>query len=95
MPMAKTTKELLQLNPGAGGMTANEKTRTDRKGETIGKHQGQKAQDRKNKLAHKITFADQLGEEPKPKLATTIYVESYKKHNVMGNPTNPGCCTLF
>jgi hypothetical protein len=89
----KSTKELLNLSPGPGGMTPNETARMDRKGVPINKRTVLK--DRKNKMAHKLTFADQLESQDKAPLATTIYVESYKQHNVMANDQNQGCCTLF
>ena len=91
----KTTKELLLLAPGPGGMTPSDGVRLDRKGAPINKRKDAVLKDRKNKMAHKITFADQIESEEKAPLATTIYVESYKAHNVMNNDQNQGCCTLF
>ena len=69
-------------------MTPNETVRMDRKGAPINKRNDNVLKDRKNKMAHKITFADQLETQDKAPLATTIYVESYKQHNVMTNEQN-------
>ena len=96
-PEQKSTKELLLMNPGFGGM--NHSDRYDRKGENISHRDGQAEKDRKVKLQHKITFADQFKQpdsDEKQKLANYLYVESYKQHNVMTNErTNQGCCVLF
>ena len=82
MPEARTVRELMDLNPGPGGMTPSGSVRMDRKGVPINRRRdGVLTKDRKIKMAHKITFADQA--EGEDKLATVIYVESYKKHNVM------------
>ena len=59
-PEAKSVKELIELNPGPGGMTPNDSVRMDRKGVPINRRKdGILTKDRKMKMAHKITFADQ------------------------------------
>lgn len=60
-PEYKSVKELLDLNPGPGGMTQNESARMDRKGVPINRRKdGVLTKDRKMKMPHKIMFADQI-----------------------------------
>jgi len=59
IPIKSSTKHLLALDPGPGGMNRAENgIRLDRQGRQINKREGNMKKDRKNKMAHKITFAD-------------------------------------
>ena len=50
------------MSPGPGGMTRKDGVRIDRKGNPIGRRKdGLLTKDRKVKMPHKITFADQVG----------------------------------
>ena len=88
------------MAPSSGCMRGQNNYRSDRKGVEINRR-GENhlsANKRKEKLKHKITFADQVKvetEEEKMKLATYLYVESYKQHNMASAPTSGGCCALF
>ena len=77
-------------------MNRHDGERIDRLGKMIKSKRERQPNGQKKRLAHKVTFQDQVPVDGKSKgLEDVIFVESYKKYNLDTTYNDHGCCTII